>query len=141
MTRAHRQTMMETLQGGMPSLETSESMNMAFMQLKQLHDTMIENSAEVSLETEDETIIGKIFGGLASLIEDTERAHDTPIQVAPVIYGTEPTQLTEPRNDVNLDLIREHSRSEVESVTGVRRDRNHNERVRQAIINVSELTV
>ena len=143
LSRTHRQAMMETLTGGMPTLETAEALNMTFMQLKELHQTMVDSNAEISLETEDDTIIGKLFGGLGNLIEDTAKSHAVPMQVAPVLHGTEESALlaeTKSQADVNLDLIREFSRSEVEHASGHKLS-NRNTRAQQGVISVSEISV
>lgn len=119
--RAHLATTMETLSGAQPSLETSEALNLAFMQLKGLHDTMAKRTeAELSLETEDGSIIGKLFGGMDRLLQHTQEAKETPIHALPVVSQSVDIA-SEPGNSegVNEDLIREHSRAEVSREAGV----------------------
>jgi hypothetical protein len=112
--------MMETLTGGMPSLETSEALNMAFMQLKTLRDSMLETSAvNVTAETEDGTIIGRLFGGIGNLIEHTEDAQATPIDVPPVLSDSpDPVHMLADAKEVNQELVREHTKDELEHLTG-----------------------
>lgn len=79
--RAHLATIMETLSGSTPSLELSESLMMLFAQMKELHEVLNEGE-ETSLTIEgDESIIGKLFGGIGNLLGDTERALNEPIDV------------------------------------------------------------
>ena len=119
LSRVHRQAMMETLTGGMPSLETSEAFNIAFMQLNQLHTKMVEgDTAEVSIDTEDGTIIGRLFGGLDNLVDTTQEAHSHPVELAPQLTDTIDAQILAPSEDVNHELIKEHVKAELEVSTG-----------------------
>ncbi len=73
MKRAQLMSIIETANGGMPSVETSEALDMAFRQLKDLHGVMSEKN-EDTIEIEgDATIVGSIFGGmkLESVIAET----------------------------------------------------------------------
>lgn len=118
MSRVHRQAMMETLTGGMPSMETSEAFNLAFGQLKMLHDKMQDsNTINAKIETEDGTIIGRLFGGLENLIEDTQDAHEKPVDVPPMLTEIETLALPAPKEEINQELIKEHSTSELEHLT------------------------
>lgn len=133
MRRVHLTTIMETLGGGQPSLETSEALNLSFMQLAKLHEL---TSKQVSVSAElDETgtIIGKLFGGLSNLIEDTKLSVASPIEVEArrsvvraegVQAATEPVEVAPPSEvarpkGANLDLIGEFSRGLVTTHDGV----------------------
>lgn len=136
LTRVHRQAMMETLTGGMPSLETSEAFNLAFMQLKACREAMIEtDTATVSVDTEDGTIIGRLFGGLDKLVEHTTEAQESPINVIPVADRVDTDRRVEsPKtSEVDLELIREHTRDELEHITGSRRPRRPAEKGMQLV--------
>ncbi len=140
MSRVHRQAMMETLTGGMPSLETSEAMNIAFMQLKTLHDKMTETDSEVTIESEDETIIGRLFGGLDNLVEHTTKAQNTPIELAPKI--SEVKELAAPSAaDVNFELIKEHTRDELVHLTGNQNRERKSKQVQQQTVQITTLKV
>lgn len=86
MRRTHQTMIMETLSGGSPSLETSEAIALAFGQLKDLHalKERTEN-AEVTLETDDKSIIGQLFGNMGSLMDSTSAALKNPIDVPTLI--------------------------------------------------------
>jgi hypothetical protein len=124
MSRVHRQAMMETLTGAMPSLETAEAMNLAFMQLKTLHDKITEGEVDATLETEDESIIGRLFGGLDELVDHTAAANDNPLDVAPALSHSPeaPKMLPAPSQTVNLELIREHTKDSLAQSAGKRRN-------------------
>jgi len=91
MRRAHLSMMMETLTGAPPSPELSESLNLAFAQLTSLHDKMSESTENIlELETDDNSIIGKIFGSLVALQDDTKNAVEEAVEVeASVISSAE----------------------------------------------------
>ncbi len=75
MRRAHQGLIMETLAGGDPSLETSEALNLAFGQLTKLFDLQRDaDSVDVEIESNDSSIIGRVFGGLDELVDETEQA-------------------------------------------------------------------
>ena len=125
MRRAHLATLMETLSGGAPSLETSEALNMTFMQLKALHETMTQTQGEVTIESGDASIIGRLFGDVGSLIKHTRKAVDNPIDVspAPLPEADRPKELTEGESaEIDLDLVREHSVDELVHLSGKGRE-------------------
>lgn len=112
--RAHLQTLMETLQGGMPTLEVSESLSLAFNQLRDLHERIEASSkATVSIESEDESIIAKLFGNMDNLLGSTKEAREHPIDV-PLMRLPEKAESID--SETNLDLIREHSKDELNSL-------------------------
>jgi hypothetical protein len=123
MRRTHLGLTMETMSGGKPSLENSEALQMAFMQLKELHQIATKHDAEVEIETDDSSIIGQIFGDLKNLIQDTREANDEPINVAPVekqLASADVLALTDKEDhsaDVNTELLREFSRDQILSRT------------------------
>jgi hypothetical protein len=80
MRRSHLAMIMETLSGAQPSIELGESLNLAFQQLSALHDKL-SDSTEIELETNDSSIISRLFGGLGNLAADTEKAIENPIEV------------------------------------------------------------
>lgn len=125
MRRVHLTTIMETLGGGQPSLETSEALNLSFMQLAKLHE-LTSKQVSVSAELDEAgTIIGKLFGGLGNLIEDTKqsvahpievearrsavRAEGSPVQDAEDLEPVNPLAIEKPKG-ANLDLIGDFSR-------------------------------
>jgi hypothetical protein len=122
--RMHLATIMETLTGGTPTLETTEALNLTFMQLAKLHEISSKsNEASLTVETEDGGIINRIFGGLGNLLDSTREAQTKPIEVLP-------EQLENPVDssavlvdssvqDVNLDLLREHAREETDRASGL----------------------
>ncbi len=80
MKRVQLMSIIETANGGMPSVETSEAMDMAFRQLKELHGVVTENAGEDSVEIEgDATILGAIFGGmkLEKIVDETRNMKQT----------------------------------------------------------------
>jgi hypothetical protein len=117
MRRSQLMMIMETLSGGTPSLETTESMNMIFMQAKQLHDTMSKAQAEgleIELEGEDSSIIGRIFGGIGSLLDETRHAKENIIDVDPIHVETRQDEalLALPSSEhVDQELISELAQS------------------------------
>ncbi len=119
--RAHLNTIMETLGGGVPSLETSEALNLCFMQLAKLHE-LTSSQVSVSAELDSEgTIIGRLFGNLGSLIEDTKQSVATPIEVEVRPARGDSTPAPSPAEEVgvipdrprgvNADLMSDFSRA------------------------------
>lgn len=120
MRRAHLATIMETLTGAAPSLENSEALNLVFHQLKELHELTNNGGMGVTVETEDETIIGKLFGGLDKLINHTNQSRANPIDVPVTIKAlpdAEPLMPDVFNPDVNRDLIRAHTKADLEKFT------------------------
>ena len=116
--RMHLATLMETLSGGAPSLETTEALALTFQQLAKLHEISAQQTS-VTVETNDSGIIGRIFNGLESLVESTRQAHQTPIEVPP-IFSQEPkvAALEDHSSEVDEELIRAHSKDELARATG-----------------------
>lgn len=124
--RSQLAMMMETLSGQQPSLELSEQMGMAFTQLLQLHERMTAPDTAISIETDDRTIIGGLFGGLSGLMEATKKAQDTRLAVP--IHADElsegllldaPSTVSRlPEHAVNADLISSFAASTVQSAQG-----------------------
>ncbi len=137
MRRAHLMTLMETLSGAPPSLETSEALGIAFEQLNKLHQTMTASGvSEVSIESNDGGIIGKLFGSLNTLVESTKHANQNPIDVSPVrtmIADREDSPILENSSSVvDFDLVREHSKEELEHSVGKKMSKS-------SIVSISEL--
>jgi len=120
--RMQQAVIFETLSGGAPSIELSEALNMAVQQLKVLNDTLAENDSVLEIETDDTSIIGKLFGDLSGLIGDTRSARENPIEIeALVVSETEKLELeedaadnlaSEAMNDFQLAQLGSKSRSE-----------------------------
>lgn len=75
MKRAQMMSIVESASGGMPSLETSEALDTAFRQLKELHGVMKAEIPDDTLEIEaDSSIVGSLFGGMKMkrVMDDTE---------------------------------------------------------------------
>lgn len=125
MRRAHLMTLMETLSGSAPSLETTEALAISFEQLKKLHETIsATGELQASVESDDSGIVGRLFGGLGNLMDSTRKAQENPIDVLSVV-SSQPTKpeaelLLEDKkkNDINFDLVREHTKDELEQATG-----------------------
>jgi hypothetical protein len=120
MRRAHLMTLFETLSGAKPSLETTEALGLCFQQMKSLHETITSGGdGELSLETDDAGIIGRLFGSVSSLLDTTREAQQNPIDVLPVARVTQVVDLpaeayvTDQPTQVNADLVREHQKSEL----------------------------
>jgi hypothetical protein len=110
MRRAHLSMLMETLSGAPPSMELSEALNLAFMQLKGLYETMtLRQTASVEIETKDSTIIGRLFGGLSSLLDHTKAVQVTPIMSMP-LESQQVKEVETPKNDVNLAVLQDYSK-------------------------------
>lgn len=119
MRRVHLMTMFETLSGQKPGFETTEAMASAFEQLRRLHETIVEGG-EISVETDDDSIIGKLFGGLNNLIDSTRDAQNNPVEI-PVPQLTDVADsipIFAEKSEVDLELVKEHSREELEHGTG-----------------------
>jgi hypothetical protein len=120
MRRAHQAAIMETLSGGVPSQELSESLNLLFFQLKELHKLRTENDqVNMQIETSDNSVIGKIFGSLDTLLGETKSAQANRIEVPSPYLLAEQTGDQRPNdplkrfdNRVNEELIKEHSKEE-----------------------------
>lgn len=111
MRRAQLMNIIETANGGMPSLETSEALDMAFRQLKDLHGVLADGTEDV-LEIEgDASVVGAIFGGmkLEKLRAETETMHRAdPILDLPLVAQTETPAALQPMEDnVAQDLLRD----------------------------------
>lgn len=81
MRRAHLATLMETMTGASPSLETSEALNLAFEQLQKLHERSTEGGSTLEINDPDGTIIGRLFGGVDGLLASTKEARNAVIDV------------------------------------------------------------
>lgn len=111
MRRTQLQLLMETLTGAKPSLEVSEALNLAFMQLTKLHE-MTSSSDSLSVEINDGkgTIIGQLFGSLGTLVETTKQSKANPINVQSVVERVQEAQegnkdLTKPDSGVNQEAL------------------------------------
>lgn len=101
MKRAQMMSIIEAASGGMPSVETSESLDTAFRQLKDLHSVMKDSgSDEDIIEIEgDNSIIGNLFGGLKlqKLVEQTDDMHkNDPMISLPAPAPDVPRAATDP---------------------------------------------
>jgi hypothetical protein len=113
--RLHLATIFERLTGGTPSTELSESYAMLFQQLNQLH-TLEAESKEITLTTDDTSVIAKLFGSTNSLIDATEKqTHDIQGDLIdiPVEEGASRKELN--TAVVNGDLIAEFEKSQERS--------------------------
>lgn len=111
MRRIHVSTLMETASGAAPSLELSEQLNLAFSQLKQLTDLMREGDGELEFETNDESIIKQIFGGLGDLMDSTDEDITSGHDDSMVDGLTDDFIDAHDENvDVNESLINDHER-------------------------------
>lgn len=114
--RVQMLTMMERMQGGAPSLETSESLSHAFQTLSEIRKTITElESSSVELKTSDGSILGQLFGGMGELLSATRKAAKAPLDTA--MYekeaqllhgGTDPS---DPSSSTRHDLVNELARS------------------------------
>lgn len=111
MKRAQLMSIIETANGGMPSVETSEALDMAFRQLKELHQVMTEKTEEDSVEIEgDATVIGSIFGGmkLTRIIEETAQMKKAdPVLALPDVPLAQDDVRSVSSPDVSDELIRD----------------------------------
>lgn len=123
MKRAHLMTMIETANGGMPSLETSEALGLAFQQLTKLHEVMTDQgSIEVSLDTNDGSIVGSLFGGLKAIMADTAAMKEQQAELAsaiplPAIAADAQAQTPE---DVVDELVQDFARQEADMLPVVK---------------------
>ena len=110
MRRAQLMNIIETANGGMPSVETSEALDMAFRQLKELHGVMSERTEEsVSIEG-DESLIGTIFGGMQAkqLLDATrEMKRVDPVVDLPKVEGTEQSSAMPVGDDIAAELVKD----------------------------------
>lgn len=110
MRRAQLMNIIETANGGMPSVETSEALDMAFNQLKSLHQVMTEGGETIELEGDANSVIGAIFGGMQAkkLIEETAqmRKADPIVDLPPVPQTENPTALPQDPN-IAQELLRD----------------------------------
>jgi hypothetical protein len=110
MRRAQLMNIIETANGGMPSVETSEALDMAFRQLKELHGVMSERTEEsVSIEG-DESLIGTIFGGMQAkqLLDATrEMKRVDPVVDLPKVEGTEMSSAMPVGDDIAAELVKD----------------------------------
>ncbi len=116
MRRTQLTLLMETLTGAAPSLEVSEALTLAFNNLKQFHELVTtQDSISVELDDPNGSLIGRLFGGLQNLVEDTKEAGSKPIDVQAIVspqgktneYGE--SELTG-ESGVRKDLLLEHSK-------------------------------
>ena len=136
--RAHLTMMMETMSGGQPSLETSESLNLVYAQLNSLHERMKDSDASLEIESDDTSIVGRLFGDIGKLISDTKQASNEVIDVSPLTETQEdvttegdPSKPVDPHSpemmldstskaeDVQEELLRDFSRSKDIKHTGI----------------------
>lgn len=119
MRRAHQALLMETLSGQAPSLENTEALSLLFNQFKDFLQLMTDKN-ELSIETEDTSIIGRLFGGLDVLVKQTLSAQEKSIDVEPVRMVEDQkvfaSDIDQGGNAVDNELIREHAREEIEPV-------------------------
>lgn len=110
MRRAQLMSMSEAASGGMPSVETSEALDMAFRQLKDLHSVVTEKvDEEIAMEGEG-TIVGQIFGGMKAklLLEETiQMKKDDPLANLPKVDDTELSPALTLEANVSAELVRD----------------------------------
>lgn len=115
MQRLHLATIFERLTGGTPSAELSESYAMLFQQLTQLHEMESSKGAEISVSTDDESIISKLFGGMGKLVRATEqqtRDIQGDLLDVPVEDGPQTSTRVDASHTVNGDLMAEFEHSQ-----------------------------
>jgi hypothetical protein len=122
MRRAHLATLMETLSGGTPSPETTEALSLAFFQLEKmarlLNDTAAKGS--MSVESEDTSIISKIFGSWGDLLYHTNESQAKPIEVIlPAADRQRGLVDSDDSGAVNVELVKDHSKDEIEQALGI----------------------
>jgi hypothetical protein len=112
--RAQQATIMETLSGGAPSLELTESLAMLFNMTRDLHDKMSEEGTSVTVETEDDSIIRRLFGSSENLLGETRKALKEPIEVSAVVERVmEVGEGVTGDGSVNSEVIGEVTQSEL----------------------------
>lgn len=138
--RAHLTMMMETMSGGQPSLETSEALNLVYAQLNSLHERMKDTDASLEIESDDSSIVSRLFGDIGKLIADTKQASNEVIEVTPIVQSEEddnsvnssdPLKPIDPHSpemmldsnskteEVQEELLRDFSRSKDIKRTGI----------------------
>lgn len=122
--RAQMATALETLSGGAPSLELSESLMMLFNMSKELFELMKDDDSTGTLdvETNDKTVIGRLFGGMNNLLGETRDAISSPLDSTPL--AIEDQEATERMKDglenadmfVNTEAMADADKIELEKV-------------------------
>lgn len=118
--RLHLATIFERLTGGTPSSELSESYAMLFQQLQQLHALESDSkTADITVTTDDQSVIAKLFGGTNKLVVETARQRkeiEGDLTDIPVEGGPQKA-LTAGQNSVvvNGDLIAEFEHANTRS--------------------------
>jgi hypothetical protein len=126
MRRMHLATLMETLSGGMPSFETTEALTLTFQQMAKLHEiTSKADEASFSIETNDNSVVNRIFGGFQNLLNTTQRAKEQPITVdltelIPQGVDKELNSEDSSKDEVDQELVREHTQDELEKSAGLK---------------------
>ena len=121
MRRVHVGTMVETLSGGKPTPELTEAMNMVFFQAAKLQELTNKAEATVSVETDDASVIGRLFGDMQSLLGATIESSKEEVDALPIPTSEDDKQADiEGFNEKDVDtlLLREHASDELSHDTG-----------------------
>lgn len=100
--RAQQMMIGEQLSGAMPSPEHTEAMTNIFNQLMALYDRMA-TRAEITVENEDGSIIGRLFGGADGLLASTEQTLAIPLEV-PDEHG-DPAGVSEAQRNLAAGMV------------------------------------
>ena len=100
---------MERLSGAKPDIDTSEALSHVFSQLMQLHERLTQaDDATLEIESQDGTIIGRLFGGLDRLLGQTKDAYTNPVSSPQATKEAELEMASAPlRKKPNNELIGE----------------------------------
>ena len=110
MRRAQLMNIIEAANGGMPSVETSEALDMAFRQLKELHGVLSDGTEETIEIEGSESLVGSIFGGmkLKLLVEETAKMHSVdPVVDLPQVPQTEKSSAIPDDANIAQELLKD----------------------------------
>lgn len=123
--RVHLATLMETMSGAAPSLELSESMQMAVESLFKLHERLQKGEkTELTFEG-DTSVIGRLFGSFDNLLADTKHAQTEdmskdlaalppPLQHSNEIIEVESELIPGTDSNINHELAAEFEKDELD---------------------------
>ena len=97
--RMHLAATFETLGGGSPSMEVTEQMNGVFNQMKELYTLMMDTEESETELSNEETIVGQLFGDLSSLVGSVSEAQEEIDSISDTEQFTEESD----DNSVTLD--------------------------------------
>lgn len=126
MRRVHMMQLIETFKSGVPTMETTEAMQLSFNQLLDLEKRLREidesnaESEENEIEFEgNQSMLGQIFGGLDNLVHKTRQAKASPIDTSFKTIQTEHERAKRKalEESSNLRQVIDEVREEQNSVT------------------------